>query len=427
MTSMKVHNSFNLVEKMMHISGLWEKQYDCILSARLYRCYTYIVKFFMIYFAIGIPMKIIYPESTEKAMEMVIMGIAHVILLFKLYLFYFRKKELEQVMSDVKKNFHIHGNRLTTENQKIIYETMLKARYICVTFAIMLYFSFFVYCDILPLVTIKNHEYTFNFESTGCLIHNITITYSEMRLPIDVWLPYSLKKTFVFQLTYTLLLIGCQVEAFNYISTDALFITLILYISGQFELLCDSLRSMPKNLEIRLAKIYTKVPECNDLRFDVLQREAEMYIRECAVHHQHLIRESRRVESLWRRVFFAQFLIESLWICLMRFRAMTMENRTDILMMILMLVCILMQMSLYCSFGSQLLTQSENVSNAVYSTDWYNQSENFKLTARMIIMRAQKPVRISAGLFGTISMPLLTKILRSSYSYLTLLLNLTEA
>jgi hypothetical protein len=56
------------------------------------------------------------------------------------------------------------------------------------------------------------------------------------------------------------------------------------------------------------------------------------------------------------------------------------------------------------------LYQSEAVYNAVYDSDWYNQSERYKYYTRMMIMTAQRPVKLTAGRFGTLSLPLFASV-----------------
>jgi hypothetical protein len=50
------------------------------------------------------------------------------------------------------------------------------------------------------------------------------------------------------------------------------------------------------------------------------------------------------------------------------------------------------------------------VFNAAYDSDWYNQSEHYKHCIRMIIMRAQRPVELTASRFGTLSLPLYASV-----------------
>jgi hypothetical protein len=50
------------------------------------------------------------------------------------------------------------------------------------------------------------------------------------------------------------------------------------------------------------------------------------------------------------------------------------------------------------------------VFNAVYESDWDNQSQQYKFYTSMMIMRGQKPVKITAGRFGTLSLPLFASV-----------------
>jgi hypothetical protein len=56
------------------------------------------------------------------------------------------------------------------------------------------------------------------------------------------------------------------------------------------------------------------------------------------------------------------------------------------------------------------VNQSEAVYQAVYDSDWYNQSGRYKFLTRMLIMRSQRPVRLTAGRFGTLSLPLFASV-----------------
>jgi hypothetical protein len=56
------------------------------------------------------------------------------------------------------------------------------------------------------------------------------------------------------------------------------------------------------------------------------------------------------------------------------------------------------------------LFQSEDAFFAAYECNWYESSPQFKKLLRMIITRAERPVKAKAGLIGTIDLPLFATV-----------------
>ena len=52
-----------------------------------------------------------------------------------------------------------------------------------------------------------------------------------------------------------------------------------------------------------------------------------------------------------------------------------------------------------------MLTQSQNLHQAAFDSDWQANSNEVKQLVRLIIMRAQRPVAVQAGLFGDLCLP----------------------
>ncbi|PNF21445.1 hypothetical protein B7P43_G13562 [Cryptotermes secundus] len=140
------------------------------------------------------------------------------------------------------------------------------------------------------------------------------------------------------------------------------------------------------------------------------QLEMEQYLMECIKYHQRLIEFSENLNLLWQTVLFVQFVTGSLLICLIGLQAISMPLDGDFAKMMGYLTSVVFLLGLYCTLGSNLMTQSEAVFNAVYESDWYNQSGRYKYFTRMLIMRAQRPVRLTAGRFGTLSLPLFSSV-----------------
>uniref|UniRef100_A0A0U4VTA3 Putative odorant receptor n=1 Tax=Reticulitermes speratus TaxID=60591 RepID=A0A0U4VTA3_9NEOP len=156
------------------------------------------------------------------------------------------------------------------------------------------------------------------------------------------------------------------------------------------------------------------------------QMEMERYLVECIEYHQRLIGFSEKLNLLWQTAYFVQFLTASLLICFIGLTAISMPVNGDFAKLMGYLISVVFQLGLYCTLGSNLMMQSEAVFKAVYESDWYNQSQRYKYCTRMMIMRGQRPVKITAGRFGTLSLPLFASMLRSSYSYLALLRQMHE-
>jgi hypothetical protein len=53
--------------------------------------------------------------------------------------------------------------------------------------------------------------------------------------------------------------------------------------------------------------------------------------------------------------------------------------------------------------------QSVAVQHAAYECNWYRRHTNFNRLLAMVIMRAQKPVRLKAGLFYDVSLTTFTQ------------------
>ncbi|PSN30186.1 Odorant receptor 53 [Blattella germanica] len=423
-----VENCFRLIHKLLVLSGTWELKNTSTFWIITYQCYSLFTKFSFVFLAFALPLKIINSEQPTDEVESFITSIAHSILLFKVSIIYFHKEDLKCIMTLVKRNFYIHDKKLTTENEDIIVVTLQKAKFVTIVFVTMITSTFFIYAGILPFLTATENEYGIMSEFDDPLTHNTTFRELHMRLPVNVWIPLDVNKSLNYELVFVPLLVGCVVEGLNLTVIDSLYFTLMIYMTGQFELLCDSIHKISQDTTQRFleTKENTLDNQGCEPEWKSLQKEAEIYIREYAVYHQSLILASEKIDKLWGRMFFVQFLVESIWLCLMGFEVMRMEMDSNRMIMIMLLICCLVQMGLYCIFGSNLMQQSENVYKAAYGSDWYNQSKYYKQTTRMMIMRAQKPVKITAGLFGPVSMPLFAYILQSSYSYLALLRQLNE-
>ncbi|CAH1115034.1 unnamed protein product [Psylliodes chrysocephalus] len=75
-----------------------------------------------------------------------------------------------------------------------------------------------------------------------------------------------------------------------------------------------------------------------------------------------------------------------------------------------------------CQGGQRLMEASLNIGNIMYKVDWYNLEADLQKDLLLVIIRSRKPVYLRAGPFGPITYSTISTILKTSYSYVTLLL-----
>ncbi|KAF2891384.1 hypothetical protein ILUMI_14486 [Ignelater luminosus] len=73
--------------------------------------------------------------------------------------------------------------------------------------------------------------------------------------------------------------------------------------------------------------------------------------------------------------------------------------------------------------GFQIL-RSVEVAESAYSIPWYDESLEFQNMVLFIILRAHKPLVLRSASISELSFPSFTKVMSSTYSYLTLLYNM---
>ncbi|XP_063243676.1 odorant receptor Or2-like isoform X1 [Bacillus rossius redtenbacheri] len=79
------------------------------------------------------------------------------------------------------------------------------------------------------------------------------------------------------------------------------------------------------------------------------------------------------------------------------------------------------RLGVYCYYGSEITSESLKVGEALYFSDWLGAPMAFKQHCVLVIARSHRPVRFTAGKFGTLSLDTYSKIINTAYSYFMLL------
>ncbi|PSN55723.1 Odorant receptor 57a [Blattella germanica] len=158
-------------------------------------------------------------------------------------------------------------------------------------------------------------------------------------------------------------------------------------------------------------------PEVDELYIN----QVDTHMRLCVQYHQNLLKQAKILDKALALIMFTQILSSSFLLAIIGVLMATAKDSSTMTMGATYLSYVLMETGLLCWIATQLRIQSEMVGQAAYNCMWYGYPKRIKLSLRFIIKRSQKPVILSLGPFGSLSMELFGKILNSAYSYFTLM------
>ncbi|XP_064212237.1 putative odorant receptor 85d [Tribolium castaneum] len=133
----------------------------------------------------------------------------------------------------------------------------------------------------------------------------------------------------------------------------------------------------------------------------------------------------KNVEKTFSKGIFIQFFASVIVICFAGFLIIiTPVLSMQFLYLTLYFMCMISQVAIYCWYGHYVMTTSDEIGQDFYMSNWYESDVAFRKDIIIFMERVKKPVTFTAGNFITLSLVTLTRILRSSYSYVAVLQHL---
>ncbi|XP_047360095.1 odorant receptor 13a-like [Vespa velutina] len=164
----------------------------------------------------------------------------------------------------------------------------------------------------------------------------------------------------------------------------------------------------------RSIMIQRKEPRYN--RFEEL---FEQYIR----HHQRLVNMIDDLNDLFNSSMLVQMFSSTSMICLTGFQAIVVSGQdSNLWKYSIYLGAAVSQLLYICWIGNEMITHSSSLVEAQWLSQWHNQP--LDRIANLLIfsfMFSQKPLRLKAGKFYTLSLETFIAIMKGSYSFFALL------
>ncbi|XP_069360161.1 odorant receptor 13a-like [Maniola hyperantus] len=180
-----------------------------------------------------------------------------------------------------------------------------------------------------------------------------------------------------------------------YVTTvDALYYIMTSHVCAQFALLSDEIQYLDKNTSHCLSEIVKK--------------------------HQYILKLSQDLEEIFQAPNLFNVLVGSIEICALGFN-LTMGQWAQIPGVVLFLLSILYQILMLSVFGENLIRESRKVGESAFLCKWYDMDKKSKKTIFILMLRSNKPQKLTAYKFSVISYQSFTKIISTSWSYFTIL------
>ncbi|XP_058808740.1 uncharacterized protein LOC131674230 [Phymastichus coffea] len=222
---------------------------------------------------------------------------------------------------------------------------------------------------------------------------------------------YDVSRSPMFEITWILQVFSALFAATSFSSVDAFFGVLVLHLCGQ-------LRNLQEDMKrLSLAPTNSSIRQCYSV---ILSRIVQRY--------EYLESFAKDIEDTFNATFLVQMIVSSVVLCLQGYQLVMLTSTEDgipfidLMFMIWFTLLFLFSLFIYCYVSEVLRKESTRVADAAYEIDWYNLPVAKSKPLIMIMLKARQPFKITAGKFADISLELYCSILKTSASYLSMLL-----
>ncbi|KAJ3663554.1 hypothetical protein Zmor_007805 [Zophobas morio] len=220
----------------------------------------------------------------------------------------------------------------------------------------------------------------------------------EKRLPFLAWYPYDTSISPFYQITYVHQVLTYTYIGFTHINTDTFIAALNMYISSQFDILCDNLKNLhfSNNVKANLVK--------------------------CIKHHWLILSFAEKTSQFLKSIILLQFFISVIIMGITLFQiTIVAPFSAEFLFLVSYEMGIVAQIFIYCWFGNEVEVKSNNVSFAIYGSKWPDFSKEVQKNVWFFMFRSQTPVRMSSLNVFYLSLESFMAIVKTSWSYFALL------
>ena len=219
------------------------------------------------------------------------------------------------------------------------------------------------------------------------------------------WLPYSINGSVYYAVNFWFPFDEYRVAIFPFVQ---LYTQLMAFLAFSFIL-------VPNSLLLVLVTVITMefgFLNSNLKLMKLKKNEIAINMTYFIDRHNKLLDICETLKVMFEPILLCNFLISSLIMCMISFQLLTTASNTLTHMIdILYIATFATQIWLLCFFGQKLIDSSSAVGDKIYGCDWTDLDNNeFKKQMIIVMIRAQRPMKLTAMGFADISLETFTAV-----------------
>ncbi|XP_047004465.1 odorant receptor Or2-like [Schistocerca americana] len=258
---------------------------------------------------------------------------------------------------------------------------------------------------------------------TPTVMRRLHVGPPERELPATAWYSSRDTESPLYELLCVLQLFSMQYSFFAAVCLDLFFVSIIIHIAAQLQVLGVRLR--------RIGELYDK-RSTSSRNCPIFRRQVQVGFSEeenqwvdlctCIRDHHAIIELVKELEGLLNMIILFQFLGATVVICVTLFQSSTNTgNVMTLLKLQAYLMVIIYEIFIYCWYADDILYQSSQLAVGAYSCSWLQSTPRLRRALVLVLCRAQRPMGLTAGKFYHISRATFVRLISASYSYYALL------
>ncbi|XP_066584775.1 odorant receptor 10-like isoform X2 [Prorops nasuta] len=245
------------------------------------------------------------------------------------------------------------------------------------------------------------------------------------RLPMEGWYPLNVTASPAYEVISMHQGLSVFIACFHNVAIDT-------FVTGLLTVACCQLKLLQWNLTLVHDDEEQEPPSSNVNKLLVAPRVRRQIIynkfKKCLEHSNIIYKFTRNIQSTFGTVIFIQLFVNCIIICLIAFHISQMKIYIPSVLigMLTYMCCMTYQIFIYCWHGNELHLHAMDLALANYSCNWFESTNEFKRALQIMMIRTQRPLRLSAGNIMVLNLNTFMGIIRTSYSIFTVLQSSTN-